>query len=470
MAMKSDFLKKLLSDACITTMLIALLIGVIIFFPLSIIYFIHTLDFSIIVSLCKAFVLLSGLLSGADYLGKTIGLTYPFLKCIFLKAAGRESVDSNTLEKSCDGENIGAAIGIVLLGAVLGPISFLVFHEAIEYHTAEGMILFVFSYFSAYGGISNRIGRGVIDRALQNLRDKKVPVNYAYGIRGGLFLSLILIALLLLFGHFVVPVFPLLLASIVTIGLCVSFSGYIGRIFDWVFDEDASLYSLLTVPHKRENALNWKNFTERFQYKRLGTCIGLLLGLLLATALIIAGVSLCPPLLAAGIPFIIKAYVTGGLTVIACASIGMGLGTRIGAIIDHFSDTNKTPANAIAPSASDKSTPSYEPLPPVDMSSNSTMPENAPEQKPIETEEISSTKISASPQADLPAIKNFPENLPSAIETKKTKENTGNINTGKKLSKGYNHLGLFKVQKVEGKQLLCPLIAMPFKTLTLSRC
>jgi len=459
-----DFLKKLASDPCICAMLIALILGLVVFFPLSIIYFIHTLDFSIFLSLFKAFALIAGFVSGSDYIGKSFGL----VKVIFLKYVLKKPTN---IEKICDGENIGATVGVVI-GAVLCPLSFLVFHEMVEYNTVEGMVLFVFSYFSAYGGLSNRIGRGVIDRELQKILHKKVPINYAYGIRSGLICSVILILALLtiaLLLHLAGgPVGSLLLVCVLTIGFCVSASGYIGRAFDWFFGEETCLIDLFTDIEKRKNALNVDGFCSRFQWKKLGTCIGFVFGITLGILLVCFGLSLCPPALAIGVPFLIK----GALTLAASTALCMGFGTRVGAIVDFFVDFFKS------------INPMEEKLEENKIADNSCEPpvfEDTEKQKPAyqaifskieeKSEQIDNSELPrVLPCADVmhPAVKDCELFTPKIIETKSTLKLK---KTGYKFAEMYNLSGKFGEKSTvanshRGNELPC---LMPLN-LNLSKC
>lgn len=314
-------------------LLLAAILGFGVLLPLFVLYFLHTGSLPPVQYFWMPFAGISLLFSGLGYVGKALG---------FIKNTLYYSLTDNSSarQKFLTFENIGVTVGVILGGifaglalGVFGDHSLfpVIFQDHSLAANIGGCVFSSISFFSVYGGVNNRIGRGVIDRSLNA---KKVDANYSYGIRGGLAIGIGITLGVLIFCHLATPVFPLLLVSFAVIGMCASVSGYVGRVFDHLLGQDTHLIDLLTDKEKRDKVFSLSHFKERTNGERIGTAVGITIGIVCGAFLVAHGL-LMMPFFGAGTP----AVVAGILMIAACANIGAGLGNRLGCLFDK----EKTP-------------------------------------------------------------------------------------------------------------------------------
>jgi hypothetical protein len=275
--------------------------------------------------------------NGVDFVGKIIsGNGYVFQlvdritngTTLIDKLRGRPN-ESKTFDriKAEPATFIGLALGLVAGGVIFTLIcvyQLTPLRNLVKFTQGLGKVLSCLWQLSTYGGLGNRLGAAidVLRGAAKNKTDgeKNNNINYALGVLFGLGVGIALAIVLICTNG---TALPFLLGAFGAVSSSASASGYIGRMFDFILG-DQNIISFFRA----------KIYSTTTSRERIGTTIGLAIGVTLGIILIAAG--------AATLPFFglgTGKLLAGILLLTTCISSGGGLGNRLGHFFDRVGST-----------------------------------------------------------------------------------------------------------------------------------
>lgn len=250
-----------------------------------------------------------------------------------------DNTKENAHEKPGKGQILGNLFGFAqgMVVAILG-ITLRAAIQTVFTHSLGEAIYFIATT-SNFSGLFNRLGR-CVDYAGNNTFStilRGPEVNYVGGVLGGAIAGVVLGCVILAVVG-VTSAMSFGAAAPLWVGACIfmattistgaSAGGYIGRCCDFFLGE-RTVAGL--VQDKIKGRSSTSSISKRANCERVGTLIGIGIGVTLGIVLILAGVATLP-FFGLGLPKLFA----GIVLVTACVSQGGGLGNRIGRAIDTF--------------------------------------------------------------------------------------------------------------------------------------